>query len=276
MGFGGYSALLSTDNGTLTAISDSAMVMQLRRPDFPPAGRPRFGELVHGPKDKVERDTEAATRDPLTDTRWYAYERVNQIRRIRAGETAGVTVRPRAMRDWAENGGPEAMTRLGDGRFIVLAEDAPWLSQGGHAGLLFPADPVSGAEPVEFTFRPPVGYDPSDMAALPDGRVLILLRTLDLPRWPFFRGMLVLADPADIAPGRDWRWRKLADLDDPLPRENYEGLAIVPAADGMTLWLVSDDNQSVLQRTLLVKLHWRFTWPGEAGNTGVRRPRRPS
>ena len=46
---------------------------------------------------------------------------------------------PPAMRDWAANGGPEAIARLPDGRFIVLSEDPPWLSAGERPGLLFPA-----------------------------------------------------------------------------------------------------------------------------------------
>ena len=102
-------------------------------------------------------------------------------------------------------------------------------------GLLFASDPVAGAQPIEFTFRPPIGYAPSDAAALPDGRVVILLRALDLPFAPFFKGMLLVADPADIAAGREWPWHKLAELTDPMPRENYEGLAIVPAGDGVDL-----------------------------------------
>jgi hypothetical protein len=69
--------------------------------------------------------------------------------------------------------------------------------------------------------------------------------------------MLAVADPADIAAGKDWPWRKLADLAGPVPRDNYEGLAIAPDADGVTLWVISDDNFARFQRTLLIELHWR-------------------
>jgi hypothetical protein len=184
--------------------------------------------------------------------------------RFAPGAVLGDSVAPAAMRDWSTNGGPEAMVRLADGRFIVLEEDPRWLSAGGSAGLLFPSDPVAGARPLEFTFVPPLGYHPSDMAALPDGRVVILLRALDPPFPPLFKGMLIVADPAGIAAGRAWPWRKLADLAEPLPLDNYEGLAAVPDADGVTLWLISDDNFAHFQQTLLLELHWRIA-PRQTG-----------
>ncbi|MGZ5778738.1 MAG: esterase-like activity of phytase family protein [Croceibacterium sp.] len=255
-GFGGYSALLATDGGTLTAISDVAGTLRMGRPDTQPDALPQFGQVQPLAGRMRGRDIEAAAWDPQTGVRWLAYEGKNLIRRIKPGETLGAFVAPKAMRQWDANGGPESMTRLADGRFIVLEEDPPWLSTGARTGLLFPADPVSGAAPLQFSFRPPIGYDPSDMAALPDGRVVILLRIVDPSSPPFFRGMLLVADPATIVGGQEWHWRKLADLTDPLPRDNYEGLAITPDATGVILWLISDDNFASFQRTLLLKLHW--------------------
>jgi hypothetical protein len=205
------------------------------------------------------QDIESATADPKSGQRWYGYENINAIRRFEAGENGeSRAVFPPAMRHWKANGGPEAMARLPEGRFIVLAEDAPWLSAGGHAALLFPSDPVTGAKPLAFTFTPPIGYDPSDMAALPDGRVVILLRTIDLPFPPFFRSKLVVADPRAIVAGKRWPWTELATFHGPVPRDNYEGLAVAPAASGVTLWIISDDNFASIQRTLLLKLHWRI------------------
>ncbi len=260
--FGGYSALLATDGGTLTAISDVGFTLRMRRPGAPGGPEPRFGR-VRTPNSRHRLpDIEAATIDPRSGRRWYAYEYTNQIRRFESGdEGTSSVVAPPAMRDWPANGGPEAIARLPDGRFIVLSEDPPWFSAGERPGLLFPADPVSGVAPLQFGFRPPIGYAPSDMATLPDGRVVILLRTID-PLPPFFKAMLAVADPADIAAGREWRWRKLADLSGPVPRDNYEGLAIAPDATGVTLWVISDDNFTRFQRTLLLQLHWRLgSWP---------------
>jgi hypothetical protein len=263
--FGGYSALLADEDGTLTAISDLGRTLRMGRPDRPGAPAPRFGRVRRPNPAYWNEDIESATADPKSGRRWYGYENINEIRRFERGESGDSRgISPPAMRHWSANGGAEAMARLPDGRFVVLAEDAPWLSAGGHAGLLFPSDPVDGAKPLEFTFRPPIGYDPSDMAALPDGRVVILLRIVDPLAPPFFRAMLAVADPADIAAGKDWPWRKLADLAGPVPRDNYEGLAIAPDPDGATLWVISDDNFARLQRTLLLELHWRVPPRGAA------------
>jgi hypothetical protein len=271
--FGGYSALLATPGNTLTAFSDLGAWLRFSQPGAKTPARPRFGK-VPVPFDRYYPDVEAATQDEARGLFWLSYEKANRIRRFEFGRRSVVTIAPRSMRDWPENGGAESMTRLADGRFIVLEEDPPLISAGGRPGLLFATDPEIAREPVEFVFRPPIGYAPSDMAALPDGRVLILLRTLDLTRIPVFKSMLIVADPAAIVKGKEWPWRKLADVDDPTLRENYEGLAIVPDDAGVTLWLISDDNLSRLQHTLLLELHWAL--PPRSAALSVRRPRRTS
>jgi len=262
--FGGYSAMLATDGGTLTAFSDSARTLRFTIPDSGRRMEFRFGSVGALGPGKYESDIEAATADPATGRRWFAYEVYNLIRRFDPGQAAPRAIAPAAMADWPENSGPEAMVRLADGRFIVLREGTAWLSSGARPGLLFPGDPVEGAKPLEFSFRPPIGYDPTDMAALPDGRVVILLRSLDPPLPPFFRTKLVVADPRSIAAGKPWPWVELATLHGAVPRDNYEGLAIVPDATGVTMWLISDDNGTIFQRTLLLELRWEIP-PRAAG-----------
>jgi hypothetical protein len=54
-----------------------------------------------------------------------------------------------------------------------------------------------------------------------------------------------------------WRVTVIGELAPPLPSDNFEGLAVVPdAAGGAVLWVISDDNRSPLQRTLLLKFRW--------------------
>ena len=254
--FGGYSAMLAGPEGVLTAYSDDATVLRFAMPGTDAGNVLRFYRLPVGGKSKLDRDLESATADSTTGQRWFSFEQNNRIERFERGSSQFQQVFPRAMAHWPENGGAESMARLADGRFIVLREVADPLSDGTRPGLLFPFDPVAGAKPIEFSFRPPIGYDPSDMAVLPDGRVLILLRSLDLPFPPLFRSKLVLADPRRIAAGKPWPWTELATFYGPVPRHNYEGLAIVPDSTGVTLWLISDDNQAPYQRTLLLELHW--------------------
>jgi len=48
------------------------------------------------------------------------------------------------------------------------------------------------------------------------------------------------------------------DLARPLTVDNYEGLAAVPQANGgFRFYLISDDNASATQRTLLLAFDWR-------------------
>jgi hypothetical protein len=125
-------------------------------------------------------------------------------------------------------------------------------------GLLFPSDPVAGSTPKRFRFVPHEGFRPVELAQLPDGRVLILLRKVNWRIPPTFSGKLMLADPATIREGKPWLAEFVADLAEPLPTDNYEGMAVEPdGRGGAVLWLISDDNEMTLQRTLLLKLHWR-------------------
>src|SRR5690606_3853618 len=182
-------------------------------------------------------------------------------------------VAPAALRDWPTNGGPEAMVRLADGRFLILAERDHDGGAVDTPALLFDGDPVAGAKSRAFRFRAPAGYRPVDMAELPDGRVLILVRKVLWGLPPRFANQLVLADPATIGEGAAWQGEVIADLAAPLPSDNYEGLAIQsgpgqsdPRASGsheagpgeaITVWIVSDDNSIRLQKTLLLELRWR-------------------
>jgi len=265
--FGSYSALAALGDGTLLAASDKGAMMRFSPPGEHPA-QVRIGYSGQdGNRPKWQLDIESMTRDPASGRLWLGFESDNRIERFDPGSRAQATVRPEVMRGWPDNQGAEAMVRLADGRFIVIAEGA-----GDEVpGLLFPSDPVAGAEPAIFRFAPPAGYRPVDIAQLPDGRTLILLRKVVWGLPPGFAGKLMLADPATIRAGEAWRADLLADLVAPLPSDNYEGLAIeTDGRGGTVLWLISDDNDSIAQRTLLLRLDW----PANAKARGkLRAPR---
>ncbi|HEY6817184.1 MAG TPA: esterase-like activity of phytase family protein [Croceibacterium sp.] len=256
--FGGFSALVSLGGGTLLAASDRGSTMEFSTPGTRPS-RFRIGySAVRGYEPTTERDLEALARDPASGRIWAAFETVNRIERYEADFTASARVWPDAMRSWSVNQGAEAMVRLADGRFIVLAEGTGQWFRGDMPGLLFPTDPVESAEPIRFHLTPPAGFRPVDLAQLPDGRVLILLRKVEWGLPPTFAAKLVVADPAEIAAGRAWRAAPVADLAAPLPADNYEGLTVESdGRGGATLWVISDDNDSRFQRTLLLRLVWR-------------------
>ncbi|MET0179870.1 MAG: esterase-like activity of phytase family protein [Novosphingobium sp.] len=255
--FGGYSALVVLGDGRLAAFSDRGTYLVFTPPGQ--GGRPRawLGDLDNrrGTVSKRERDCEAVTRDAASGTLWAAYERSNTIVRLGPDLAERGRARPRAMRGWPNNRGPEAMVRLSDGRFVVLAEAHD--DAGRQPGLLFAGDPSEGARAVRFAYRAPRRYRPTDMTELPDGRVLVLNRRLLFP-WRF-TASLVVADPGMIAARRTWRGREIARLAPPVPLDNYEGMAIAPEAGGrLAIWLISDDNGADrVQRTVLLKLLWR-------------------
>ncbi len=244
---GGWSALVAREDGLLEAFSDRGARTMLDT-----SGAFHAAEMVSLPPIPVERrhivDIEAATIDRATGQLWLALEYHNAV--VRFDSPGGVrAIQPEAMRHWGINKGAEAMARLGDGRFILFRE------AGG--GLLFPGDPVTGGDPLPFRFDPPEGFQPSDATLLPDGRLLILLRRLELT-FPPFDIMLAIADPANIVADETLEMEPLANLVPGLPRENYEGLAVTPAADGsLDIWLVSDDNMAAFQRSLLARLNWK-------------------
>ena len=251
--FGGYSGLLIPAPGWLIAFGDAGQQLTLPMPGYP--GQPRQSSVLGGKtRLKAMRDVEAATRDPATGKVWLALEGRNGFLRLDGGGPAFIAAP--AMAGWGANSGPEAMTRLADGRFIALAEGyASWFDRTAHPALLWPGAPRPGLEPLRFRFIAPAGYRPTDMAQLPDGRVLILVRRLVWPMPPRFAVRVLLADPAKIAAAADWPGQELARLDATGLDENYEGIAIerLPAGK-VAVWLISDANGAATQRTLLLRL----------------------
>ena len=101
-------------------------------------------------------------------------------------------------------------------------------------------------------------FDVSDCALAPDGRLLVLER-----RFSWARGLAIRIRSvalSAIKPGALVDGPQLIFADLGFQIDNMEGLSVHRAADGaLVLTLVSDDNFSPLQRTLLLQ----FTLPGE-------------
>lgn len=259
--FGSYSGLARMDPGRLMAFTDRGYFLDIADPH--PGPGDRVVSAIIGPtiadarQLKDHSDVEEASFDPASRRLWLALEGRNGIARHGADLVRQGFRQTPVMRRWPQNSGPEAMVRLNDGRFIVLAEAFDGRFENRlHQALLFSGDPVEGAVPFGFSFAGPQGYRPTGMAQLPDGRVLVLMRRLLWPLPLRTAGRIVLLDPAEITPGGLWRGRQIASLDAPLPVDNFEAIMIEPAAGGMvTVWLLSDDNGAVSQRTLL----WRMT-----------------
>jgi hypothetical protein len=253
--FGGFSSMqVAGDHFTL--LSDGGNIVRFRMDSRWELSERGFAELPAGPGSgwgKEDRDSESMTVDPRTGTTWVGFERANAIWRYAPGLARGEAhAEPPVMAGWPPNGGAESMVRLADGSFIVISETGPGSHGRGRAAIRFAGDPTAHPRTgFTFTFLPPEGFDPSDVTALPDGRLLILVRQF---RLPFdFTAKLVIVDPAAIRPGALVRGREIATFASPLIHDNFEGLAITREGSATIVWICSDDNQFFLQRSLLLK-----------------------
>ena len=249
--FGGYSALIALPDDRLVAFSDRGSRFTFDEPSGGGAYRQVARQRLTEARESDYPDIEGAAYDPASGTYWLSFENDHSIDSFAADHTPGPAREMMEVADgqgWSNNGGAEAFTRLSDGRFIIVPE-------GERTGLVFGEDPVRGGGFQTFDYVPPVaGHGATDMAQLPDGRVLMLLRNVDVGGGlPPFESKIVIGPAPE--PGVPWVPRIALDLEGVIPRDNYEGIALRQQDDGrVAVWLISDDNMSVLQRTLVVRL----------------------
>jgi hypothetical protein len=262
--FGGFSALAVEGDG-FTLLGDGGNIVRFRMgADW----RPRnviFSYLPAGPRtgwDKRDRDSESLAVD-AAGRMFVSFENTNAIWRYAPGfARAEALATPAPMADWSENGGAEALARLPDGRFVAISETTfvprrAWRGSPGtrrrtRDAVIFSGDPTApGTRRSRFAYRPFGRYDPADAAALPNGDLVVLDRDFALPfRWS---NRVSIVPRRAIRAGGVAEGRLVAVLDAPLVHDNFEGLAVTRDGADTILWLVSDDNQMPLQRSLLLK-----------------------
>lgn len=122
--------------------------------------------------------------------------------------------------------------------------------------------PLAGA----FTVVRSDDFDVTDGAFLPNGDLLLLERRVIMP---YGVGMRLRRIPGDtIRPGALVDGPIVMNADMLNQIDNMEGLAVTTDADGRArVTLVSDDNLSVLQRTLILEFIWQG--PGTAVGSAV-------
>ena len=125
--------------------------------------------------------------------------------------------------------------------------------------LLFAGDPaVAGTPALRLRYRAPPGYRITDAALLPDGRLLLLNRSVAWlagsrrNRWS--------PTCAGLAAGADDRGRsEVATLEAPLTVDNMEALSVTREGGRTIVWIASDDNYiRLFRRTLLLKFALRL------------------
>ena len=199
-------------------------------------------------------DTEAMARDG--NTVYVGIERVHRIVRFDYGKE-GLLARarpievPAAFRSFPSNGSIEALAfvprgagPLG-GSLIAIAERGRD-RDGNHLAFL-----VGGPRPGQFTIKRKNDYDVSDATILPSGDLVILERKFGWTTGLYIR--MRRLPIAEIAPGALVDGPVLIEADLGQQIDNMEGLGVHRAGAETVLTLISDNNFSMLQRTLLLQ-----------------------
>jgi len=199
-------------------------------------------------------DTESIAEDG--GTLYVGIERVHQIMRFNYGKD-GLTARgqpiavPAGLRGLPANKGLEALVFVPKG--LALAGTLIAISERGldKAGNIL-AFLVGGASPGNFTVKRSASYDISDAALLPGGDLLLLERKFSWTSGLAIRMRRIAL--GDIKPGAVVDGPVLFEADLGYEIDNMEGLSVHRGAGGeIVLTLISDDNFSVIQRTLLLQ-----------------------
>jgi hypothetical protein len=262
-GFGGLSALrLDAKGERFISVSDKGMWF---------TGKIVYrGDAMTGVADVEAAPMLGADGRPLAARGWFdtesialdgpkvyvGIERVNQIVRFDFGKDgtrsrAEVVATPAAVRKLPNNKGLEALVMVPKG--LPLAGTLIAISERGldpDGNLL--AFLVGGPTPGQFSIRRSRDLDISDATLLPSGDLLILERKFSL-----LTGLVVRIrrlSLQSVAPGATIDGPSIFDADLNYEIDNLEGLDAYVGADGATvLTMVSDDNFSLLQRTLLLQ-----------------------
>ena len=102
-------------------------------------------------------------------------------------------------------------------------------------------------------YRAEEGFNPADAAPLPDGGAVVLERRFSVVGG--FGGRVVRLDAAQLRAadeGAVLEGEEILRLSSPLPTENYEALAVARHGGRTLLAVLADDNENMLQRSLLL------------------------
>jgi hypothetical protein len=278
--FGGYSALAIDPSGrSLLAISDAGSWLRATL-DYDGRRLKGLSDAVVGPllgadgkplHDDRERDSEGLTLvdgDTQNGTAYVSFERRHRIDRYpftveRFGPPTGTVPLPAGMKGMTANSGIEAMTMIRTGKLkgtLVIFAEHLTDKNGNLRGWL-----IGGPTPGGIVLRRLGGFDITDAAALPDGGIVVLERRFRFSEGIKMRIRRIAA--SELKRGTLIEGEVLLDANDSLNIDNMEAIAAHRAPSGeIVLTLMSDDNFSALQRTLIMQ----FTLPEKPVLAGPR------
>jgi hypothetical protein len=260
--FGGISALsVAADGANLLAATDRGWWLRGRitYDGIRPAGiaaaemAPLLGPDGRTLAARRWYDSEALARDG--DTVYVGIERVHRIVRFNYGKD-GLTARghpisaPAGFHAMPANGGIEGLVFLPHGGplggTLLAISERGHDRAGNHLAFL-----IGGPRPGTFTLRRKDNFDVSDAALLPPGELLVLERKFGWTTGLFIRIRRIAI--AGIRPGALLDGSTVFEADLGQQIDNMEGISIHRSGTDTVLTLISDDNFSPIQRTLLLQ-----------------------
>jgi hypothetical protein len=152
---------------------------------------------------------------------------------------------PAAIGRAPSNGGVEGLAMLPDGRLLALTEEFE-NPDGSFKGWL-----INKGRFAELSYVPAEGFRVTDCAALNNGDVLVLERRY-IP-FGILSARLTLVKADSLQAGAKLIGKELLKLEQPLAVENFEAIAAQPTSNGTIVYIVSDNNYSPFQQTLLLQ-----------------------
>ena len=265
--FGGFSAFaLDASGKTLLAVSDAGSLLRAnlvyhRRvlkglsdatigPVLGPDGKPIRGDKL--------RDSEGLTLiegNPTAGVAYVSFERNQRILRYpfasdNFGPPNGQLALPAEAKRLDANRGVEGLALIRGGKLkgtiAALPERLTTKNGNLQAWLL------GGPSPGSFAIKTIGGFDLTDVAGLPDGGLILLERRFRFSEGVQMRIRRIRAE--ELKPGATILGETLLEATDRYNIDNMEGIAAHRAASGETvITLISDDNFSALQRTLILQ-----------------------
>lgn len=257
-GFGGISGLSLGADGRFLAVTDRGIFLSGRL--VTDGDRPVGLEDVKAAalQDYMGRaqalrgrgDAESLTRAP--DGVYVGLEDVNEIWRYPADPLGakGQKIPAPAVRSLRNNLGLESLAYVPEGRLkgalIGVGEE------GRRAASDLPGFIIGGRTPGTFTIRKSGLFDATDLALGPSGELYLLERDYAPSRGVSMQIRRFALK--DVKPGAVLDGEVLGTFDMRYEVDNMEGLAVTRNAAGETLLtIISDDNFSALQRTILLR-----------------------
>jgi hypothetical protein len=193
----------------------------------------------------LEADAEGFDILPTGD-RLVSFERNHRIW-LYAADDSPPRPTPSPDADFPANGGMEALTvypAAGPGFYLV----------GSEGGIVWLCSLTGTCDETAFGALVPKGFGLTALAAYGEAGGFAMLARVYEPRLGTRISVRLIA-ATGLREGRVLDEMALAA---PFTVDNFEGIAVVPRpANGIRLYLISDDNGSTTQRTYLLAFDWR-------------------